>query len=403
MRSISKIIYAFRLLRSTNLQLLYSSSLLGVMGSSLIYPILPVIRDSLDVPEAQLGLVLSAYSLPGIFTAPLAGFLADRKGRKAIMVVSLLLYGLAGLSISLVKDFSFLLGMRVIQGIGTGGIMSLVVIIIGDTYTEEQETRAQGMKVFMDRVGTLFFPPLAGLLAAIAWNAPFVIYGLAIPLALGILRWLPEPHVSRTGRLSLYFREIFALVCHLRLLVIFSMNSLRFFLDRAFFTYLPIFAISSLNLSVVQGGLLFTVYGLGALVTSSQLGDLALRYEKVKLVILAFFVQGLCLLATPLTPGMVWLGAVMFIFGLANGIISPMHKSLLTQSATKELRGGVVSADHVLQNISQAVSPAIAGLILAISNVETVFRTLSAIAFIWVVIVLVLQRQSYLRPVPMIG
>lgn len=394
----AKVISTLRLLRNTNLQLLYASSLMAVMGSSLIYPILPVIRDSLQAPESQLGLVLSAFSLPTIFTAPLVGFLADLKGRKRIMAICLLAYGLAGLSISFVKDFHTLLLLRVIQGLGYGGIMPLVVIIIGDTYTKAEETRAQGTKVFMDRIGMLCFPPLAGLLGAISWHVPFALYGLAIPLAFCILRWLPESNIQRASRLSPYFKEIFALASQLRLLVIFSISSLRFFLERAFFAYLPIFALHAAGLTVVKESFLFTIYGVGALITSSQLGDLALRYEKLKLVILAFFIQGLCLLATPSASGIWRLGLVMFIFGLANGIISPLHKSLLTQSAPGKLRGGVVSTDRVLENTCQTISPIIAGLILALSNVEMVFYTLGILSLIWVVAVLGLQRQGYLQP-----
>ncbi len=396
----AKDITTFRLLRNTKLQLLYSSSLMAVMGSSLMYPILPVIRDALHVPESQLGLVLSAFSLPTILTAPLAGFLADLKGRKIIMVLCLLMYGIAGLGISLVKDFNLLLLLRFIQGVGYGGIMPLVVIIIGDTYAKEQETGAQSMKVFMDRIGMLCFPPIAGFLGALSWHAPFVLYGIAIPLALGILRWLPESNVERQGHLSLYFKEVFAVVRRLRVLVIFSISSLRFFLERAFFTYLPVFALQASGLTVVKGSFLFTVYGVGALVTTSQLGNLALRYEKMKLVILAFFVQGLCLLATPAASGIWWLSVTMFIFGLANGLISPLHKSLLTQSAPGKLRGGVVSADRVMENTCQTASPIVAGLILAISNVETVFYALGALSLIWVLVVAVLQTAGRLQDAP---
>ena len=88
----------------------------------------------------------------------------------------------------------------------------------------------------------------------------------------------------------------------------------------------------------------------------------------------------------------------MFFFGLANGVISPSHKSLLTQSAPGKLRGGVVSVDRVLQNICKTVSPLIAGLILSLSTVETVFIVLGAIALVWVISVLVLHTWGFLQP-----
>ncbi len=106
----------------------------------------------------------------------------------------------------------------------------------------------------------------------------------------------------------------------------------------------------------------------------------------------------LCLLTIPAAHSFWWLGAIMFCFGLADGIISPIQKSLLTQSAPGSLRGGVVSVDRVLQSICKTVSPLISGLILAVSNVEMVFLILGAIALVWVLSVLMLQMRGYLHP-----
>ena len=354
--------YSLRLLSETKLQIMISSSLMMVMGTNIIYPILPVIHDSLNISKAQIGLVISAFTFPTVFTAPLTGFIADLRGRKWIMVVGLLLYGLAGLGISFISDFKWLLLLRAIQGVGYSGVMPLVVVLIGDSFAKEQEASAQGMKVFVDRVGMLCFPPLAGLLGVIAWQAPFILYGLAVPLALCVHRWIPEPDIAKHKRILPYIKDVFSLVRSLNCLTIFSMSSLRFFLEVGFFTFLPIFAIEALKVSVVKGGFLFTLFAIGAMATSSQLGVFVKRLKRIHLVILAFFIQGIGLLTIPVANSIFWIGIVMLFFGLANGIISPLQKSLLTQSAPGNLRGGVVSADRVLQNFSKTISPLISGL-----------------------------------------
>jgi MFS family permease len=323
--------------------------------------------------------------------------MADLRGRRWVMVISLLLYGLAGLSICLVSSFKWLLFLRTLQGVGYSGVMPLVVVLIGDSYTKEQETAAQGMKVFVDRVGTLCLPPLAGMLGVVAWQAPFVLYGLAIPLAICVLIWIPEPEIIKHDRILPYFKDVFILIRRLYCLTIFSISSLRHFLQVGFFTYLPIFAIEKLGISMAKGGFLFTVYAVGAMITSSQLGVLAMRYQRINLVIFAFLIQGICLLTVPAVPGVLWLGVTMIFFGLANGIISPSHKSLLTQSAPGKLRGGVVSVDRVLQNICKTVSPLIAGLILSLRSTEIVFYVLGAIALVWVTSALVLHTGGYLQ------
>jgi len=393
-----RIFYSLKLLHEPLLQIMVSSSLIMVMGTNIIYPVLPVIHDSLHIPKAQIGLVISAFTFPAVFMAPLAGFVADLRGRKWVMALGLLLYGVAGLSISLTGSFKWLLFLRLVQGIGYSGVMPLVVVLIGDSFTKEQETAAQGMKVFVDRFGTLFLPPLAGIMGVLAWQLPFVLYGFAIPLAFCVLRWVPEPQIIRHKRVLPYFKDVFALIRRLYCLTIFSISSLRHFLQVGFFTYLPIFAINTMGISVAKGGFLFTLYAVGAMLTSSQLGLLALRFQRINLVILAFFIQGICLLIVPAVPNILALIVVMLFFGLANGIISPSHKSLLTQSAPGKLRGGVVSADRVLQNICKTVSPLIAGLILSLSKVEMVFPILGAIALVWVISVFVLNIWGYLQP-----
>jgi len=392
-----KNVYSLRLLSETRLQLMISSSLMMVMGTNIIYPILPVIHDTLNISKAQIGLVISAFTFPTVFTAPLTGIIADLRGRKWIMVAGLLLYGLAGLSITFISDFKWLLLLRAIQGVGYSGVMPLVVVLIGDSFTKEKEAAAQGMKVFVDRVGMLCFPPLAGILGVIAWQAPFILYGLAIPLALCVLRWIPEPNITKHKQILPYFKDVFSLVRSLNCLAIFSMSSLRFFLEVGFFTFLPIFAIETLKVSVAKGGFLFTLFAIGAMITSSQLGLFVKRFKRIHLVILAFFIQGICLLTVPVTDSIFWIGIVMLFFGLANGVISPSQKSLLTQSAPGKLRGGVVSADRVLQNFSKTVSPLISGLLLSLNSVESVFLVLGAVALVWVTAVFLLQTSGYLN------
>jgi len=280
--------------------------------------------------------------------------------------------------------------------VGYSGVMPLVVVLIGDSFSKEVETAAQGMKIFTDRIAELFLPPLAALLAAVAWQMPFLLYGLAIPLAIGVLRWLPEPKMNRHSQALPYLKEVLAIASQLRCLVIFSMSSLRFFLEYAFFTYLPIFSLYSLGITVTKGSFLFTIYAAAAMVTASQMRSMVMRWERMTLVIVSFFMQGLCLLVIPVTRGFWGLGVLLVFFGLANGVISPIQKSLLTQSAPGELRGGVVSADRVLQTVSKTVSPPIAGLILTLSNVEAVFIALGVITLIWVFGALVLQMRGRL-------
>ncbi len=389
--------------RSVSLQVIFGSSVMMIMGASLVYPVLPVIAEAFDIGEGSIGLVLTAFTVPAIFLSPVGGMLIDLRGRKQVLVTSLLLYGLAGLAIVFVDTLPLLLGLRFLQGMAYAGIMPLVVVLIGDTFSKEQETTAQGVKVVLDRMALLVIPAAAGGLAAIAWQLPFALYAMAIPLGLAAWRWLSEPSITKHTHAPMYVKEVFRLSMQVRSLTIFSMSSMRFFLEMSFFIYVPLYAIDRLGVEVSRGGLLFTVFAVGSIVTAGMVGAIARRFARLPIVIGAFTLQGVCLAAASMTDSVWAMGVVMLVFGLANGVISPAQKSLLTQSVVGPLRGGFVAADRISQNTAKSLAPLVAGMLVVATSIETMFQVMALVAFGWAVVVSALYLRGALQaeaPVP---
>ena len=365
--------------RNVSLQVIYASSVMMIMGTGVIYPVLPVIAQSLEVPRSQIGLILTVFTLPSIFLAPVIGMLADLKGRKVVLSSCLLLYGVAGLGITFVDSFSSVLVLRALQGVGYAGVMPLTIVLIGDTFTRETETSAQGIKVLLDRAALLVIPIAVGALSAFAWQMPFVLYALTIPLAFVAMLRLRERAVVQEERPQNYLKMVGMACLKIRSLTIFSMSSMRFFLEFSFFTYLPIFA-------------------LGSMMTVSAIGSLAARFERVPLVTGAFLVQAGCLSVAALAQNVWWLGAAMLVFGLANGIISPAQKSLLTQSVPRQLRAGFVSADRISQQVAKSIAPLIAGFIVVFTSIQMMFMVMGVFTLGWVIVVVALNARGALRP-----
>ena len=76
-----------------------------------------------------------------------------------------------------------------------------------------------------------------------------------------------------------------------------------------------------------------------------------------------------------------WLIAIgMFLFGLGNGLISPLQKSLMTRRTPPELRGGVIAVDRVIQQVAKSAAPALLGLLLLIAPLEALFWVMCAMS-----------------------
>jgi len=304
---------------------------------------------------------------------------------------------LSGTAIAFAPTFGWVLALRAIQGIGFSAVIPLTIVLIGDLLEGDSEVGGQGLKVFLDRIGYLVFPPLGGILAAIAWFWPFALYLIVVPLGLMILFWMPETKASgNSGGTWSYLKDMLRLTRRPRLLVAFSAGFLRFFLDYGFLTYFPLFLVRSHGISTATAGFLYAFFSAGAMLTSSQAGRLAAGHDKARLLFLAFVVSGAALVAVPFLPGVWLVGTALFFYGLANGVISPMQKSLLTQNAPTELRGGIISFDRLIQQVSKTVSTTVVGLLLVAANLSTIFWMLGILSFISVALMATLlpKRNS---------
>ena len=222
------------------LTLVMATSVGLTMGVNFIQPVLPALIKPFGITDSALGLVMTALTGPAIFLAPLFGVVADLRGRRLLLGVGLILYGIFGGAMALAPTFTWLLVFRALQGVAYSAVTPLTIVLIGDLLEGDHEIGGQGLKVFLDRVGYMILPPLGGFLATIAWYWPFAFYFLMVPLGVVSLFWMPETKGQSSGGTQAYLGDILRLTRHPKLLIAFSAGFLRFFLDYGFLTYFPI-------------------------------------------------------------------------------------------------------------------------------------------------------------------
>lgn len=363
------------------LAIVYGASIALMMGVNFLQPALPALTEPFRVTDAQLSWIMTVFTAPAIVLSPIFGVIADLYGRRLLLALGMIAFGLFGAAMAFASSFFWLLFFRTLQGIGFSAVIPLTIVLIGDLLEGDNEISGQGLKVFLDRIGYLVFPPLGGLLAMIAWYWPFVFYLLTIPVGVAAWLWMPETKGKHTAPAGAYLTDILRLTRHPRLMIAFSAGFLRFFLDYGFLTYFPLFLVRTHGISTATAGLLYVFFSVGAMLTSSQAGRIAAGRDKANVLFVAFAISGAAVVAVPFVPGVWLVGGALFFYGLANGVISPMQKSLLTQNAPAELRGGIVSFDRLIQQVSKTTSTSIVGLLLVSAELPTIFWLLGVLSF----------------------
>jgi MFS family permease len=180
-------------------------SSLTIMGAVMVAPILPKLAAEFGPiePHADL-LVPMAITGPALaiaLVAPLAGWLADRLGRKALLVVATLLYALFGVIPALLDDLSAIVGIRLLFGCAEAAIMTCCATLIADYWRGEERMRYINLQVVtIGLVGALFFV-LGGALGERSWRLPFYLYLLPLLLVPAMIKLLWEPVLVQAQRL----------------------------------------------------------------------------------------------------------------------------------------------------------------------------------------------------------
>jgi MFS family permease len=171
-------------------------STLTVMAGATIAPSLPAMKQFFESVENADYLVRLVVTAPALFIAigaPVVGVLIDRLGRKRLLAVALVLYGLAGSSGIWLNEIGLILVGRAFLGMSVAGIMVTATALIADYYTGPARGQFLGLQAAFMALGGVVFLSVGGFLADVNWRMPFALYLVALLLAPCVLLFLPEP------------------------------------------------------------------------------------------------------------------------------------------------------------------------------------------------------------------
>jgi predicted MFS family arabinose efflux permease len=241
------------------------------LGLYLTQPLLPTLEKVFGVGKSTVSLTLTATTLGVAIAAPFVGFIADRLGRKRVIVASAGLLALATLLDATATGLPMLIFWRFLQGLVTPGVFAVTVAYVQEEWVEGGGGRAMAVYVTGTVLGG-FVGRMASAVIVSRWNwhLAFLVVGLmAAAGAVMLQAWLPrERHFTRSrGEASLAAR----LAAHLgnpRLLATLAVGFCVLFSLVATFTYVTFhLAAPPFGLGPLAIGSLFFTYLIGAAIT----------------------------------------------------------------------------------------------------------------------------------------
>ena len=341
------------------LWVVFSITVSGILSNTLINAPLPDIIAAFGRGDGAAGLLVAAATLPGIVVAPAIGLLADRFGRRAVLLPCLIVFGLAGLASSFAPTFESLVGLRFVQGVGSAGLINLGVVLIADYWEGADRARVIGWNAAVLTVSVAIIPPLGGGLAALGgWRWSFAPFVLALVAAVAVARYVRSTPRQGAHSFVEQIRGAAVVVRSPIVLGCIAFGTVFFILTFGLIlTALPLMLEQRFGLGVGLRGLVFVAPALGATLVAFNMGKLRVRFGARRLLVAgaALFAVGYLTMGFLPVLALVVLGA--FIHGLGEGGTVPTVQELVASASPPESRGAVVAVWVGFVRLGQTIGP----------------------------------------------
>jgi len=340
-------------------------------------------------------ILLSVPALFIIIGAPITGWISDNVGRKTLLIASLAIFGVAGMSGYFAESFVFLFTGRAILGLASAGIKTATIAMVGDYYGDPERQRILGWQGSATKFGGVVFMLLGGFLANFDWRVPFLGYALAFVILPSALYALGESLPARSkaehgGRAGPGPGAVPLWPCCF-VFVSATIASGLFFITPV---QLPFFLTASFDASPFQSGLAIAVGNMVGALTSLTYHRFkaSMNYLAIYAVIFLSMAAGYYVLT--LMPSYDSALIAMLIGGLAFGLYIPNHSSWILTLVGPARRGLGVGLVTTAMFLGQFLAPILAEPLIDPADPRAVWRGISAILLALAVIYGAISRVA---------
>lgn len=355
----------------SKLTVLLVTAFVDMVGLIIIYPLLPLYATRLGATAVIVGVLVAAFSVAQLVSAPAWGWMSDRYGRRPAILVGLLVSAFAYVIFAFAGSIWLLLISRIIQGLG-GGTIGVVQAYVADISAEKDRAKALGWLSAVTSLGAVIGPAMGSLLVrAGGYSAPGL-GSAALCLLVSIFAWrfLRESRTDTQqfeamhappGRSSSALRDVIAHpnLPASRLIWIYAIAIGAFYGTTPM---LPLVLAQRLGVTTENVGY-FVMY-LGAMGVIVRTGILSRVIEKfgeprVARIGLVLLAAGLALVSMIRSyPTMI---ASLTLMPMGTAFIFPCVTAMLSRVVPKAQRGLYMGVQHTFGGVSRVAFPLIAG------------------------------------------
>lgn len=363
-----------------NLYVLWFGTFIAAISFSLVTPFLPIfLKEGLGVVknvEIWSGIAVSASFVSSAALSPVWGALADKYGRKIMIIRSGIGIGLTYILSAFVHSLYLFVFLRFMMGVLSGYIPSSTALVATNT-PEDKISRSLGILQTGIAAGTITGPLFGGVLYYVLGpRGTLFIGGVTIIVAtvlviFGVKETAPrskeKTDVIRDLRVGISNQALFSVLLILTIVqVALSMISPIMPL------YIEKIMPAHINVSLATGVVL-SIVGVATIIAAPRWADFGEKIGFKKVLVIGLFTGAVFNLAQLIFPNIYVFGGVRFLYGLGIAGVVPSINSLIAKSVEPDFRGRAFGISTSFNQVGQAIGPTIGGFAGRVSGLEAPF------------------------------
>jgi MFS family permease len=355
-------------------------------GFVMISPLFARLFESFGAGVEALGMSAMAYALTSTIAAPFIGMLADRIGRRPIILLSLAAYVLAFSGYLFATSALLLILLRSLAGVFTAGLVPAIISSVGDLAAENRRAQWIGIVNGGASVGWVLGPFIGGLLYDNFGHVVPFAASIALEFAASLLAlfFVPETYAPSTHPVeprptwTHSFKALPALPAfYLIMLISFGVMFAYAFIEPRYMFY----AYDDLAWTSAQLGFVMGAHGLAFMFGEFALGQLSDRIGRKPVLILGLALFSAQFVGLAIFRDMTWIMVSFLLAGLGNALYDPALSAFLLDITPPEHTARIMGIKGTLGSFGNMLGPALVVLVTPFVGPKVVFLISAALVF----------------------
>lgn len=362
--------------KSTNfaLYLLMFNMFIAMAGIGLIIPIMPEYLGTFGVAGQVLGFLIAIFSFAQFIFSPLAGDLSDHHGRKKIIIIGLIIFGISQLAFGLSTELWMLFIARFFSGFGCAFIVPPMMAFVADVTSYENRGRGMGLLGASMSLGFMIGPGIGGFLSTISLEFPFYVASSAALIAACLSVFFlpnPKPVISEEQpkrKPENLFAQLKRSTKTSYFIVLIVMFVFSFGLANFQATF-PLYVDHKFGYTPSQIAVLITVGGfVGVIIQTFVISPLFKKYGEMRVILVNLVIAAFSMVSIVFAHQFFFILLTATIFTTATTLLRPAVNTLISKLAGNE-QGFASGMMNAYMSLGNMIGPALAGIIFDINIV----------------------------------